>query len=61
MKNKRIYKNYKKTLIEDGYIVFKDVYQLKCVLINYLNSTKNKYWKGECFVFDDRILLKGNS
>ena len=26
MKNKRIYKNYKKTLIEDGYIVFKDVF-----------------------------------
>ena len=26
MKNKRIYKNYKKALIEDGYIVFKDVF-----------------------------------
>ena len=42
-------------------IGFKDVYQLQGGIINYLNSTKNKYWKGECFVFDDRILLKGNS
>ena len=42
-------------------IGFEDVYQLQGGIINYLNSTKNKYWKGECFVFDDRILLKGNS
>ena len=42
-------------------IGFENVYQLQGGIINYLNSTKNKYWKGECFVFDDRILLKGNS
>ena len=42
-------------------IGFEDVYQLQGGIINYLNSTKNKYWKGECFVFDDRILLKGYS
>ena len=42
-------------------IGFEDVYQLQGGIINYLNSTKNKYWKGQCFVFDDRILLKGNS
>ena len=42
-------------------IGFEDIYQLQGGIINYLNSTKNKYWKGECFVFDDRILLKGNS
>ena len=36
---------------------FDDVYQLKGGIINYLNSNKNK-WSGDCFVFDDRILIK---
>jgi predicted sulfurtransferase len=28
-------------------------------IINYLNSNKtNDKWKGDCFVFDDRILIK---
>ena len=47
-----------KYLIDIG---FEDVYQLQGGIINYLNSSKNKYWKGQCFVFDDRILLKGDS
>jgi len=36
---------------------FDDVYQLQGGIINYLNSNKNK-WSGDCFVFDDRILIK---
>ena len=42
-------------------IAKQDLAEKEIKIINYLNSTKNKYWKGECFVFDDRILLKGNS
>jgi len=39
---------------------FKNVFQLKGVILNYLNKTKKKdsLWKGECFVFDNRISLK---
>ena len=36
---------------------FDNMYQLKGGIINYLSSHKNK-WSGECFVFDDRILIK---
>ncbi len=36
---------------------FDKVYQLKGGIINYLNKNKIK-WSGECFVFDDRILIK---
>ncbi len=41
---------------------FKNIYQLKGGIINYLdNVKKNKsLWKGECFVFDNRISLKHN-
>ena len=46
---------------------YKHVYQLKGGIINYLQKTKNKKknWKGDCFVFDDRVsvnnaLKKGN-
>ena len=36
---------------------FDNVYQLKGGIINYLNRHKRK-WTGDCFVFDDRILIK---
>ena len=39
---------------------FKNVYQLKGGIINYLKNIdkKNSLWKGECYVFDNRISLK---
>ena len=37
---------------------FKQVFQLKGGIINYLNKCEKKdNWKGDCFVFDDRITL----
>ena len=39
---------------------FKNIYQLNVGILNYLNKIKKKdsLWKGECFVFDNRISLK---
>ena len=39
---------------------FKNVFQLKGGILNYLKKIKRKksMWKGECFVFDNRISLK---
>ena len=39
---------------------FKNVYQLKGGIINYLKKIKksNSLWKGECYVFDNRISIK---
>ena len=39
---------------------FKNVYQLNGGIINYLNTIDrpNSLWKGECYVFDNRISLK---
>ena len=39
---------------------FKNVYQLKGGILNYLKriNQKNSLWKGECYVFDNRISLK---
>ena len=39
---------------------FKDVYQLDGGILKYLENIKktNSLWKGECFVFDDRVSLK---
>ncbi len=39
---------------------FKKVFQLKGGILNYLNKIQRKdsLWKGECFVFDNRISLK---
>ena len=39
---------------------FKNVFQLKGGILNYLKSInkKDSLWKGECFVFDNRISLK---
>ena len=41
---------------------FKNVYQLKGGIINYFKNIdkKESLWKGECFVFDNRISLKHN-
>ena len=39
---------------------FKNVYQLKGGILNYLKTINKKksLWKGECFVFDNRVSLK---
>ena len=39
---------------------FKNIYQLKGGILNYLKKIKPKksLWKGECFVFDNRVSLK---
>ena len=39
---------------------FKNVYQLKGGIINYLKKVKksDSLWKGECFVFDNRVSIK---
>ena len=41
---------------------FKNVFQLKGGILNYLKKTnkKNSLWKGECFVFDNRVSVKHN-
>ena len=40
---------------------YRNVYQLKGGIINYLkykkNSTKDSLWNGECFVFDGRVTI----
>ena len=54
-----------KYILKDG---VKNVYHLKGGILNYLKSKdkKNSFWKGECFVFDQRVSLdqdlnEGNS
>jgi UPF0176 protein len=39
---------------------FKNVFQLKGGILNYLKKVKRKksMWKGECFVFDNRVSVK---
>jgi len=39
---------------------FKNIYQLKGGILNYLNKIDQKasLWRGECFVFDNRISVK---
>ncbi len=41
---------------------FKNVFQLKGGILNYLKKVKkkNSMWKGECFVFDNRVSVKHN-
>ena len=34
-----------------------NVYQLKGGILDYLAKFKDQHWRGECFVFDDRISL----
>ena len=42
---------------------FKNVYMLKGGIIKYFNKTdpKKSNWKGECFVFDNRVTIKKNT
>jgi len=39
---------------------FKNVFQLKGGIFYYLNkiNIKKSLWKGECFVFDNRVSIK---
>ena len=39
---------------------FKNVFQLKGGILNYLNNVikKDSLWRGECFVFDNRVSVK---
>ena len=41
---------------------FKNVFQLKGGILNYLKKIKkkNSLWRGECFVFDNRVSVKHN-
>ena len=41
---------------------FKNVFQLKGGILNYLKSTnkKDSLWKGQCFVFDNRVSVRHN-
>ena len=41
---------------------FKNVFQLKGGIINYLKKIKKEesLWKGECYVFDNRVSIKHN-
>ena len=43
-----------------NYKGFKNVFQLKGGILNYLKKIKKKksMWKGECFVFDNRVSVK---
>ena len=39
---------------------FKEVYQLKGGIIDYLRKTSGKHWVGNCFVFDERVSVDKN-
>ena len=43
-------------------IGFKNIFQLKGGILNYLKNIniKNSLWRGECFVFDNRVSVKHN-
>jgi UPF0176 protein len=36
---------------------FKNVRQIDGGIINYFKETGGNHWKGDCFVFDDRVAL----
>lgn len=36
---------------------FKNVFQLRGGIINYINKSPDKYFEGACFVFDDRLMI----
>lgn len=37
---------------------FKDVYQIEGGILRYFEECGGAYWKGECFVFDQRVTLQ---
>lgn len=39
---------------------FDQVFQLQGGIIKYIEKHKNNHWRGECFVFDDRVCLDTN-
>ncbi len=39
---------------------FDQVYQLEGGIIKYIEKHKDSHWRGECFVFDDRVCLDTN-
>jgi len=41
-------------LLQQG---FKEVYQLKGGILNYFDHCENQYYKGGCFVFDERLVV----
>ncbi len=41
-------------LLEQG---FKEVYQVDGGLLNYFQSCEAAHWRGDCFIFDDRVEL----
>ena len=36
---------------------FREVYQLKGGVLDYLKKFKGEHWRGDCFVFDERVSL----
>lgn len=36
---------------------FREVYQLKGGVLDYLKKFKDEHWRGDCFVFDERVSL----
>lgn len=39
---------------------FNNVYQIHGGILNYLKETDGAFWQGQCFVFDERILIDKN-
>ncbi|MFK7815077.1 MAG: rhodanese-like domain-containing protein [Gammaproteobacteria bacterium] len=39
---------------------FDQVFQLEGGIIKYIEKYKNTHWRGECFVFDDRVCLNSD-
>ena len=39
---------------------FDQVFQLEGGIIKYIEKFKDEHWRGECFVFDDRVCLNTN-
>jgi len=39
---------------------FDQVFQLEGGIIKYIEKYKDQHWRGECFVFDDRVCLDSN-
>ena len=41
-------------LLEKG---FSEVYQIEGGLLNYFDKCGDAHWEGDCFIFDDRVVL----